>query len=129
MLHAVSLQPVPEFNPNSGEVGTSIAISWKKWISDFEMFTGAAGITDITRKRALLLYQTGPRDREIFDQLENTGEASAYNTAKDKLTAYFELQKNRRYDVYCFQKAHQEPTETLDQYTLGCEHLVSLVTI
>ena len=129
MLHAVSLQPVPKFNPNSREVGASIAISWKKWISDFEMFTGVAGIADIAHERALLLYEAGPRVREIFDQLENTGEASAYDTAKDKLTAYFELQKNRPYDVYCFQKAHQEPTETLDQYTLGCTHLVSLVTI
>ena len=80
------------------------------------MFTVAAGIADNTRKRALLLYKAGPRVREIFGQLENTGEASAYDTTKDKLTAYFEPQKNRRYDVYCFRKAHQEPTETLDQY-------------
>ena len=116
MSHAISLQPVPEFNPNSVEVGASLATLWKKWLADFEMFITAAGITDDTRKRALLLYQAGSRVREIFGQLENTGENNAYDTAKAKLTEYFEPQKNRRYDVYCFRQAHHEPQETLDQY-------------
>ena len=116
MSNAISLQPVPEFNPDSGDVGASLATLWKKWLADFEMFTVAAGITDKTRKRALLLYQAGSRVREIFGQLEATGEADDYDTAKKKLTEYFEPQKNRRYDVYCFRQAHQEPNETLDQY-------------
>ena len=46
MSQAISLQPVPEFNPDSGEVGASLATLWKKWLADFEMFTTAAGITD-----------------------------------------------------------------------------------
>ena len=116
MSNAISLQPVPEFNPDSGDVGASLATLWKKWLADFEMFTVAAGITDKTRKRALLLYQAGSRVRVIFGQLEATGEADDYDTAKKKLTEYFEPQKNRRYDVYCFRQAHQEPNETLDQY-------------
>ena len=102
MSQAISIQPVPEFNPDSGEVGASLATLWKKWLADFEMFTTAAGITDNTRKRALLLYQAGSRVREIFGQLENTGANNAYDTAKAKLTEYFEPQTNRRYDVYCF---------------------------
>jgi len=50
MSHTISLQPVPEFNPDSGEVGASLATLWKKWLADFGMFITAAGITDDTRK-------------------------------------------------------------------------------
>ena len=64
----------PCIQPDSGEVGASLATLWKKWLADFEMFITAAGITDHTRKRTLLLYLAGFRVREIFGQLENTGE-------------------------------------------------------
>ena len=71
----------------------------EKWLADFDMYIAASGITNNTRKRALLLYQAGSRVREIFAQLEDTGSADAFSTAKDKLTAYFEPQKYLRYDV------------------------------
>ena len=74
------------------------------------MFTVAAGITDKTRKRALLLYQAGSRVREISGQLEATGIADDYDTAKKMLTEYFEPQKNRRYDVYT---VFDRPTKSL----------------
>ena len=80
------------------------------------MYLAASGITNNTRKRALLLYQACVRVREIFTQLEDTGTADAFDSAKQKLTAYFEPQKNKRYDVYVFRKTMQEPNETLDQY-------------
>lgn len=89
---SVSIQPVPEFNPDS-EVGASLATRWQNWIEDFEMFILASGITDTKRKRALLLYQTGQRVREIFRQIPNTGTATDYDVAKDKLKEYFEPQK------------------------------------
>ena len=63
-LQAISIKPVAEFRPNA-EVGASLATHWKDWLDDFEMFLLASGITDDTRKRALLLYQAGPRVREI----------------------------------------------------------------
>ena len=66
MSHAISFQPVPEFNPDRGEVGASLATLWKKWLTDFEMFITAAGITNNTRKRAQLLYQVWSCVREIF---------------------------------------------------------------
>eukprot|EP00112_Aurelia_sp_Birch-Aquarium-sp1_P000332 Seg1028.3 transcript_id=Seg1028.3/GoldUCD/mRNA.D3Y31 product="hypothetical protein" protein_id=Seg1028.3/GoldUCD/D3Y31 len=40
----------------------------------------------------------------------------AFDTAKQKLTAYFEPQVNKRYDDYVFRKTVQGPEETLDQY-------------
>ena len=75
MSNAISLQPVPEFNPDSGDVGASLATLWKKLLADFEMFTVAAGITDKTRKRALLLYQAGsrrlPSERDFWTTRSN----------------------------------------------------------
>ena len=62
---AVHLQPVPEFNP-SADVGVSLATRWKLWSQDFDTFLLASGITDKRRQKALLLYQAGPRIREIF---------------------------------------------------------------
>ena len=112
---SVSIQPVPEFNPDA-ELGASLATRWNTWLADFEMFLLASGITDEKRKRALLLYQAGQRVREIFRQIPETGTDSDYKIAKDKLTEYFEPQKNRRYEVYRFRQAVQEPNETLDQF-------------
>ena len=80
------------------------------------MFLLARGIQDTKRQRALLLYEAGSRVREIFRQLNDTGEDDDYERAKTKLTEYFEPQKNRRYEVYKFREAKQETTETLDQF-------------
>ena len=76
----------------------------------------ARGITDPTRKQALLLYQAGARVRKIFKQLPKTGEANDYDTAKQKLQAHFDPQKNRRYEVYRFRQTTQELNETLDHF-------------
>ena len=89
---ALNLKPLPEFNPD-GEVGSSLAARWRLWLRDFDTFLIASGIRDATRKRALLLYQAGSRVREIFHQLEDVGTDAEYDTARDKLTAYFEPQK------------------------------------
>jgi hypothetical protein len=106
---------VPEFNPDS-EVGASLATKWQTWVDDFEMFLTASGIKDKKQKRALLLYQAGSRVREIFRQLADTGPDDDYDTAKAKLHEHFEPQKNRRYEVFKFREAKQEPSETLDQF-------------
>ena len=115
MAQSVSIQPMPVFHPEA-EVEASLATRWKNWIADFDMFIIASGITDPKRKRALLLYQAGPRIREIFKQIPDTGNDDDYERAKDKLREHFEPQKNRRYEVYRFRKATQEPQETLDQF-------------
>ena len=111
----VAIQPMPEFKPEA-HVGASLATRWDKWLSDFEMFIVASGITDPKRKRALLLYQAGTRVREIFRSLPETGNDEAYDTAKQRLKEYFDPQKNRRYEVYCFRQTTQQPSETLDAF-------------
>ena len=81
MAHSIQIQPMQEFNPDA-ELGASLATRWNTWISDFDMYLVATGISDDTRKRALLLYQAGPRIREIFKQLPDTGSDSDYDIAK-----------------------------------------------
>jgi len=115
MAQAVALQPVPEFHPDA-EIGASLSTRWRDWLSDFEMFLVASGITDSKHKRALLLYQAGSRVREIFKQLPDTGADGDFDTAKEKLCQYFEPQKNRRYEVHRFRQATQEQSETLDKF-------------
>ncbi|CAB4016472.1 Retrovirus-related Pol poly from transposon, partial [Paramuricea clavata] len=115
MAQSVTIQPMPEFRPDA-KVRASLATRWNNWQADFEMFIIASGITDAKRKRALLLYQAGPRVREIFKQLEDTGNDDNYEVAKAKLKEYFDPQKNRRYEVYRFRQAMQKPDETLDEY-------------
>ena len=101
MASALHLQPLPEFNPDI-EVGASLAKRWEIWLHDFSTYVTASGVTDETQKRAILLYTAGSRVREIFETLINTGAADAFETAKTKLTAYFEPQKNKRYEIYKF---------------------------
>ena len=115
MAQSGSIKPVPEFHPDA-ELGASLATRWRDWMADFEMVITASGITDATRKRALLLYQSGPRVREIFKQLTDTGTVEDYEMAKAKLQEYFEPQANKRYEVYRFRQATQENNETLDQF-------------
>ena len=81
-------------------------------------------------KRALFLYQAGPRIREIFTQIPDTGNDDDYEKAKDKLREYFEPQKNRRYyEVYRFRKATQESQETLDHDCEVSQKHVNLQTL
>ena len=85
-------------------------------IEDFQMYLVATGITDKKKKRALLLYQAGPKVREIFRQIPENGNDDVFDKAIELLNAHFEPQKHRLYDVYEFRQAKQGSTETLDQY-------------
>ena len=100
---SIPIQPMPVFDPDAA-IGASVASRWNTCIADFKMFLTASGITDNTRKRALLLYQAGGRVREIFKQIPNNGADDAHETAKTKLDDYFAPQKNKRYEVYKFRQ-------------------------
>ena len=104
IMQSVTINPTPEFSPDA-KIDTSLAIGWNNWQADFEMYSTASGISDQTSKRTLLLYQAGPRVREIFKQIPDTGTDADYDIAKQKLyfvllKTYFDLQKNRGYEVY-----------------------------
>ena len=66
-----------------------------------------------------MLYQAGPKVREIFNQLSDVeGEVDEDNfaTTKAKLIEYFEPQKNRRYEIYRFRQTRQGNLESLDTF-------------
>ena len=98
---------MPVFHPDA-KVGASLATRWKNWIAEYDMFIIASGSTDAKRKRALRLYEAGPRISEIFKQITNTGNDDDYEKAKDKLKEYFEPLKNRRCKVYRFSNVTHE---------------------
>ena len=52
MAQAIPIQPMPAFNRDV-ELRASLAAKWENWLSDFEMFLIASGITDKSRQRAL----------------------------------------------------------------------------
>ncbi len=90
---SISIQPIAEFNPDT-EIGASLATRWTTWLDDFEMFLLASGIQDTKRQRALLLYQAGSRVREIFRQLNDTGEdATITSVLKRSLQSTLSLRK------------------------------------
>ncbi len=109
------VQPMPPFDPDV-DIGQNIAPRWKIWIEDFKTYLVANGITDKKRQQALLLHQAGPRVREIFRQLPDTGENDDIDTAIEKLNSYFEPQKHRLYEVYKFRQTRQEVNESIDLY-------------
>ena len=109
------VSPMPPFNPDD-EVGGNQAFRWRTWLADFKMFLAASNITNKTRQRALLLYQAGPRVREIFRQFPDPSADDDVAKAEELLTAYFEPQKNRLYEVYKFREAKQGAAETIDQF-------------
>ena len=78
---ALNLPPLPEFDPDI-EVGASLAKRWETWTKDFLTYIVANGVTEDKQKRALLLYLAGPRVREIFETLSETGEDLATALAK-----------------------------------------------
>ena len=88
------VNPMPPFDPDA-EIGVNFAPKWKIWLQDFEMYLVASGVTDKKKKRALILYQAGPRVREIFRQIPDHGDDDDFDTAVNKLNAYFEPQKHR----------------------------------
>ena len=55
IMQSVTVNPMAEFCPDA-KVGTSIAIRWNNWQSDFDMYLTESGITDTKRQRALPLY-------------------------------------------------------------------------
>ena len=106
---------MPPFDPDT-DIGASVAPRWKLWVCDFNTFLIANDITAAKRKRAMLLFLAGPRVRDIFRQLPDTGSDADFDTALAKLNEYFEPQTNRVYEVYKFRQAKQEPNENIDTF-------------
>ena len=67
----------------------------------------AADIKEKTRQSAFLLYYAEEEVCDIFETLPESG--ADFETAKEKLTEYFDPKKNVEYDIYNFRQAKQNP--------------------
>ena len=113
----------PPFVPDSDPASTGPR--WTKWKKRFENFMVAMNVTEPTRKRALLLHYVGETTYDIFDTLQETGEAADYNTAIQKLSHHFTPKKNVDYEIYVFRQEKQRVGETLDQYATRLRKLAN----
>ena len=106
MAQSVPVQLMPEFNPDA-EVGASVATRWTTWLSDFEMFLLASGITDTEHQQTLLLYTSTLPDQgsekflNKFPTTEKTTisrlqRRNSPNTFSHKLTAGMKLTGSAR---------------------------------
>ena len=58
-------------------------------------------------KAPFLLYYAEEEVCDIFETLPESGDD--FETAKEKLTEYFDPKKNVQYDIYNFRQAKQNP--------------------
>ena len=79
----------------------------QRWIKRLENLFVAADIKDKTRQGAFLLYYAEEEVCDIFETLPESGDD--FETAKEKLTEYFDPKKNVEYDIYIFRKAKHNP--------------------
>jgi hypothetical protein len=103
---------------------TSTAFRWKRWIDRFDNLMLAFTITDVARKKALLLHFVGETVYDVFqglvvpdvaDQADANVE-NVYTVAKAVLTAHFSPAKNSVFEVYNFRLARQNAGECIDSY-------------
>ena len=120
---SIDLPPLPFFDPYPDP--SSIGQCWKLWKRCFETYITALGISNPTRKRALLLYRSGPATQDIFDTLPDTGDAANYTLAMQKLDAYFTPLQTVDFEIFSFCKESQRSDETVDQYITRLRKLAS----
>lgn len=118
---ATALPQFAEFNP-SGEAG-GLATRWKKWINRFNNLLVALSVTEVERKRALLLHYVGEQTVDIFDTLPETGAEKDFKKAVDALNKYFSPKQNTEYEVYKFRQASQQVHETIDMFHTRLQQL------
>ena len=109
-------QALPHFEKFDISETTTLGTRWEEWVERFELFITAMAIADDTRRRAMLLHYAGAEVHRIFKTLIDTGNAAAYETAKNKLTEYFKPSVNTEYEKYIFHELKQREQETLDSY-------------
>lgn len=118
---SASIVDVPTIPPFSVDDHNTLSQRWVKWKKSFAYYVDASGVKDDKQKRALLLHLAGPGVQEIFETLEDTGES--YETALEKLTAYFEPRKNIPFERHVFRQEAQGPTESIDTFVTRLKKL------
>ncbi|XP_034192266.2 uncharacterized protein LOC117609734 [Osmia lignaria lignaria] len=114
----MSSESLPTFNPNEND--GNVYAAWKRWLRAFELFVASKNVTDINRKKAMLLHHGGLELQDVFYTLPNAdmvaeGE-NAYEKAMDALTTHFKPKLNMAYERHVFRQLKQKEGETMNQY-------------
>ena len=62
---------------------------WKDWLTVFNMYLAATGVTDDAQKKSLLLYLAGPNVQRMYETLNDSAEAEVFNSAVQALNGKF----------------------------------------
>jgi len=122
MAELTEIPQFPAFVPDADP--TSVAQRWKRWSDRFENLIIALGVTDNTRKKALLFHLAGEPVYEIYEGLvipavaEDADPAvdNVYINTKRAMDDHFNPKRNAEFEVYSFHKAQQHQDETTDAY-------------
>ena len=87
---------------------------WKRWINELKIYFIAAGITDVDRQRALLLYLSGDEIRDIYDTLGDN--IKTFQSAVTVLDNYFLDNPNLTFERFQFNSAQKKPNESSKAY-------------
>lgn len=111
---AANIPSINIFDEERAADNTSLATTWRKWLTRLTNYIDALGITADKRKRALLLHMLGPNTYDDFTALPDTG--TDFQHALQALNAHFAPQQNVEYERAKFRKLQQNTGELIDAY-------------
>jgi len=120
MARAIDITCPPIFNTHGDP--TSLGTNWKKWLSGFDLYLIAAGVTTDNQQKALLLHCGGEDLRELYQTLPPLADgavgedATEYLKVCTSLNTYFIPRQNKRYERHIFRSCAQEKNEPTSQY-------------
>ena len=120
MAKALSVPPPSSFTI-AGESVSALSQKWTTWLSRFNIYAAAAGISDDSQKRSLLLHIAGPEVQEVFDTLTDTG--TRFDEAVNKLNTHFKPCTNITFQRHVFRKEEQKDSESITQYVVRLKKL------
>ena len=100
---------------------SSVSQRWKKWLSSYDVYLRATGVTKEDQKTALLLHVAGSEVQDIFATLTPAGQT--YNDLKTCLNDYFTPKTNIRYERFLFRQCVNEADEKIDSFVTRLKHL------
>ncbi|XP_028259738.1 zinc finger protein 271-like [Parambassis ranga] len=117
----IILSPPPSFLPVHGKP----SILWPKWLKSFEHYIKALGEKELIDYTKCLLLKNclGPEGENILTTL--IPNESTYSAAISALTAYFSCDQTTQMHRLKFHQRAQMPGETLHQFVLALEELLS----
>lgn len=100
------------------EPAVSACVRWEKWTKSFDFYKDAAlAISSPEKLRSVFLHVAGAEVQELWASLvEDSAETNAFKRALKALDAYFQPQRNVRYERYEFSQLRQAPQESSDAF-------------